>query len=115
MLRRILTLLVAFPVGVIVVALAVANRHQVPLILDPFRPDAPALTVHLPLYLFLLGALVAGVVLGGFAAWAGQSRWRKTARVQGQRAARFQAEAERLTRERDRDVSSAKQLALAGR
>ncbi len=115
MLRRILSLLVAFPVGVALVAIAVSNRHPVQLILDPFRPENPALSLELPFYAFLLGALVFGVILGGMATWVGQSRWRRTARAQGQRAARFQAEADRLTRERETDAGKGSALAIAGR
>jgi uncharacterized integral membrane protein len=114
-LRRIATLLVAFPLGILIIAIAVSNRQPAQLILDPFRPEAPALTVQLPLYLFLLGALIVGVVLGGLATWFSQARWRRTARVQGQRAARYQAEADRLTRERDQNVAASKHLAIAGR
>lgn len=115
MLRRLVSLLIAFPVGIALVAIAVANRHEVNLVLDPFNPENPALSVSFPFYAYLLGALVAGVMLGGAATWLGQSRWRRTARVQGKRAQRYEAEAERLTRERERDVTQSKQLALAGR
>ena len=115
MLRRLVSLLIAFPLGVILVALAVANRHHVQLVLDPFKPEAPVLSVELPFYAYILAALVLGVVLGGAVTWFGQSRWRRTARVQGQRAQRFEAETERLTREREVDVAPVKQLALAGR
>jgi len=114
-LRRILTLLIAFPLGAALVAIAVSNRHPVQLILDPFRPETPALSVQLPFYAYLLGALVIGVILGGMATWMGQSRWRRTARTQGHRAQRFQAEADRLARERDAHVTSTKSLAIAGR
>ena len=112
MLRRIASLLLAFPLGVLIVALAVSNRHPVQLILDPFRPDSPALSVMLPFYIYLLGTLVLGVILGGMATWFSQGRWRKTARSQGQRAARYEAEAERLARERDANANNANQLAL---
>lgn len=106
MFRRILALFIAFPLGAILVAIAVANRQAVSLILDPFRPENPALSIELPFYAYLLTALVVGVILGGAATWMGQSRWRQTARAQGQRAARWQAEADRLTRERDTTVAS---------
>ena len=115
MLRRIISLLIAFPLGAALVAIAVTNRQPVQLILDPFRPENPALALQLPFYAYLLGALVFGVILGGMATWFGQSRWRRTARTQGQRATRWQAEADRLARERDTDVASAKNLAIAGR
>ncbi|MEQ1715066.1 MAG: LapA family protein [Hyphomicrobium sp.] len=115
MLRRLVSLMIAFPLGIVLVALAIANRHPVQLILDPFKPEAPALAVELPFYGYLLGALVAGVILGGVATWMGQSRWRRTARVQGQRAQRYEAEADRLAREREADVVRTKQMAIAGR
>lgn len=116
MLKRVLTLLVAFPLGAILVAIAVSNRQSVALILDPFRPENPALSVELPFYAYLIGALVVGVILGGAATWMGQSRWRKTARAQGQRAARWQAEADRLAREHEAGTTTtATDLAIAGR
>ncbi len=115
MLRRLVSLLVAFPLGVVLVALAVSNRHAVQLVLDPFRPESPALALELPFYAYILGTLVLGVILGGVATWMSQSRWRRTARVQGQRAQRFEAEADRLTRLQEADVSAPKQLAVAGR
>lgn len=113
MLRRVLSLLIAFPVGILLIAIAVSNRQPVQLVLDPFRPEAPALALELPFYFYLLGALVAGVILGGIATWMGQGRWRRTARTQGQRAARWQAEADRLARERDHSVAAKKTLAIA--
>jgi hypothetical protein len=114
--RRILALFIAFPLGAILVAIAVSNRQPVALILDPFKPENPALSIELPFYAYLLSALVVGVILGGVATWMGQSRWRQTARAQGQRAARWQAEADRLSRERDSKVATTgTDLAIASR
>jgi uncharacterized integral membrane protein len=115
--RRIVSLLIAFPLGVVLVAIAVSNRQPVQLVLDPFRPETPALAVSLPFYAYLLGALVVGVVLGGLATWLGQARWRKTARAQGRRAARWQAEADRLAKVQTTSVvaSQSRDLAVAGR
>lgn len=113
MFRRILSLLIGFPLGIILVAIAVSNRQPVDLILDPFRPDTPALSIELPFYIYLLAALVVGVVLGGIATWMSQSRWRQTARSQGRRAARWQAEADRLTREREASAPAANGQTLA--
>ena len=124
MLRRIVWLLVAFPAAAILVTLAVANRHAARLVLDPFRPEAPALWIDMPFYAFLLIALVIGVALGGTATWMTQSRWRRTARRRAQEALRWQAEADRLARERDQAAVAARQqgaaatgraLAVAGR
>ncbi len=115
MFRRLISLLIAFPLAIALIAIAITNRHPVQLVLDPFKPEAPALAVELPFYAYLLGALILGVVLGGVATWMTQSRWRRTARVQGQRAQRFEAEAERLSREREADIVRTKQLSLAAR
>lgn len=116
MFRRILSLIIGFPIGVVLVAVAVSNRQPVTLVLDPFRPETPALSVELPFYGYLIGALVIGVTLGGVATWMGQSRWRQTARNQGRRAARWQAEADRLAREREAAAQQpASNLAIAGR
>lgn len=110
MLKRLLRLLVAFPAGVALVALALANRHRVHLILDPFRPETPALEISLPFYAYLFGMLLIGVLIGGAAVWFGQSHWRRTARVGKRDAIRWQSEAGRLQREREEIISAQRQL-----
>lgn len=57
------------PVTLIVMALAVANRHRVTFSLDPFNPAEPALGLDMPLAAIVLAALFAGILIGGFAAW----------------------------------------------
>jgi uncharacterized integral membrane protein len=115
MLRRIIWTVVGFPIGILLITMAVTNGHRVRLILDPFRPDDPVLSLVLPFYVYLFGAVLLGVVLGGIAMWMTQARWRRMARRRGADAVRWQAEADRLTRERDKQVSSARQLAPADR
>lgn len=115
MLKRILLILLGFPVAIFLVTLAVANRHLVRLVLDPFRPEAPVISIELPFYAYLFGALLIGVIAGGAAVWLTQGHWRHTARVRTQEARRWHAEADRLARERDAEVGRAKQLALAAR
>ena len=105
MLRRVIWTVVAFPIGLVLVTLAVSNGHRVRLVLDPFRPDEPVLSVVLPFYGFLIGALLVGVVLGGVVMWMTQGRWRRIARRRGADAVRWQAEADRLTRERDKQLA----------
>ena len=106
MLRRLVWFPIALVAAVLLVTLSVANRDPVRLVLDPFRPDAPVISMTLPLYAYLLGALTLGVVLGGVSTWLTQGRWRKTARVKAQDAMRWQAEADRLSRERDSHVGT---------
>ena len=117
MLKRIFSVLIAFPIAIFLVALAVINRHEVRMVLDHFKPQAPSLAVELPLYIYLFGALLLGVVIGGMAVWMGQGRWRKTARVRAHEVRLWQSEANRLARERDADVSRSggRDLVLAGR
>jgi uncharacterized integral membrane protein len=116
-LKRVVRLLIAFPAALLLITLAVSNRHSVRMILDPFRPEAPALAVDMPFYFYLLGALVAGVVIGGWSTWLSQSHWRSTARQRAQEALKWRADAERLARERDETLAAAgpapKALAIA--
>lgn len=91
--------MVVLPAGVLLVAFAVANRHDVRLILDPFAPDNPVLALEAPLYLFLFAAAIAGLLLGGAATWLGQRRWRRTARRRSQEAAEWRREADKLNRQ----------------
>jgi Lipopolysaccharide assembly protein A domain len=99
-LRRIVRLFVGLPIVVVAVAIGVANAQWVRLSLDPFRPDDPVLSLELPLYAWLLGALFCGVGVGGLAMWLTQTRWRRSARRGAAEADRWKAEAERLGRER---------------
>lgn len=111
MLRRILWFLVAFPVALVLVALAVANRHAVRLVLDPFRPDQPVLSLVLPFYAYLFAALFIGILIGGLSTWATRSAWRRSARQRTAEVQRWRAEADRLQRERDRQVEAGRRLA----
>ena len=64
----------------LIVMFAVANRAPVTIALDPFGGEPPMFTVAMPLFLVLLVALIAGVIVGGAAAWSRQRKWRRRAR-----------------------------------
>ena len=113
MIGRIFSLLISAAGAVFLIALALTNRHTVTLNLDPFNPENPILFVPGPFYWFLFAAVIVGIILGGFATWFSQGKWRSTARQRTQEAARWKAEAERLVRERDQSVSAAKELIAA--
>jgi uncharacterized integral membrane protein len=115
MLRRIVWFSVTFPAAILLITLAVINRHGVRLVLDPFRPDDPVVSIMLPFYAYLFGMLIAGIVIGGLATWATQSRWRRIARRRALEVERWQAEADRLQRVRDRPLPVSAQLASADR
>jgi uncharacterized integral membrane protein len=80
MIRKIVTALVLIVLALMLISFAVANRQVVTVSLDPFDQANPALVLSQPLYLVAFGLLVAGVVLGGCAAWLRQSKWRTRAR-----------------------------------
>lgn len=78
--RKLIAAVILIPLAILMVMFAVANRASVPVSLDPFSSTAPALTLHVPLFVLLLIALIVGVLAGGVAAWLRQSKWRRAAR-----------------------------------
>lgn len=115
MIARLAGLTGGFIVLVLLLTLAVTNRHAVTLVLDPFTPDDPVVALSLPFYVYLLSMMIVGVLAGGAATWMNQAKFRRLARTKTQEALRWRGEAERLTRERDAGVSQRKELALAKR
>jgi hypothetical protein len=55
------------PAAVIAAVIAVANRGDVRLSLDPFSDAHPALVLEMPLFVLVFLALLLGVFLGGLA------------------------------------------------
>lgn len=102
---RFLWWIIGIPVGVVLVALAVANRRPVTVAFNPFEAD-PVLTASLPLYALVFGTLMAGVVLGGLAVWTNQRRYRRASR-------RWREEADRLRYEREREEQKARDVRRA--
>jgi hypothetical protein len=98
MVRKIVTVLILLPLAVIVIALAVANRQNVVISFDPFDQAHPAFAPALPLYQLMLLLVIAGVVIGGIAAWLRQGKWRRAARLADAQARELRAEVERLRR-----------------
>jgi uncharacterized integral membrane protein len=79
-LRRIVTMLIVVPLAVVIIAFAVANRQSVTVSFDPFSATSPAYATALPLFALIFVLLILGVLVGGVAAWIGQTKWRRTAR-----------------------------------
>lgn len=98
-LKKTIWLFVILPAGVVLVALALANRHTVRLVLDPLTPDNPVLSIEAPFFLFLFGSAIVGLLMGGAATWLGQGRWRRTARQRSQEATELRREADRLNQQ----------------
>ena len=73
---RFLFWLIVLPLAVLIALFAIANNELVTLAFDP----AP-FEMQLPLFLVVLAALFAGLLIGGISAWLGQRRWRQQARA----------------------------------
>ena len=83
MLTRFFMVVIVVPIAVILIALAVANRALVPFTVDPFNPGNPALTIQMPFFIYLFLMLIIGALIGSFATWLAQHRYRKLARQRG--------------------------------
>jgi len=100
-LRTLVTLLIAIPVVIVLMALAVVNNQPTTVVFDPFTPETPFYAVTVPLYVVFFVSLMLGIVLGGVSAWMRQGRFRKAARQNRREAARWHDEADRLKEERE--------------
>jgi len=81
-----------------IVSFAVANRHPVRFVADPFINRDVAAGIEAPFFVFIFVSLLAGVIIGGAVVWAGQGRWRKSARNDRKQADLWKREAENLKR-----------------
>ena len=88
--------LILLPIAILVVLLAVANRAPVALSFDPFSKGQPELSVTLPLFALILGAVALGVLLGGIGSWLAAGRQRREKRMSARELNRLKAEADRL-------------------
>lgn len=66
-----------FVMAVLVSAFAVMNREDVSFVWSPVHDP-----VQVPMYLVVLGALVAGFLFGGFVVWVSGSKVRREKRLQ---------------------------------
>jgi uncharacterized integral membrane protein len=93
--NRFLLIVVVVPLAIILVTLAVANRAVVGVTVDPFNSENPALTWHMPMFVWLLLALALGVIAGSLATWWRQGRYRRIARERQQEVQRLRDAAQR--------------------
>src|SRR5579859_3540664 len=99
MVRRLLKAIVLIPVAAALVAWAVANRQPVTVSFDPFDSANPAYVLTQPLYVVGFAILIAGVVVGGIAAWFEQAKWRRARGRLAAEVAALRAELEALRRQ----------------
>jgi uncharacterized integral membrane protein len=79
-LRKVVAAVILIPLAVVIIAFAVANRQIVTVSLDPFSSEHPATSLNVPLFVLVIGLLIAGVVIGGTASWLRHGHLRRTAR-----------------------------------
>jgi uncharacterized integral membrane protein len=91
-LRKVVAAVILIPLAIVIIAFAVANRQVVTVSLDPFSPEHPASSLTLPLFVLVIGLLIAGVLIGGVASWLRHAKWGRIAR-------RLEREVEELRRE----------------
>ncbi len=91
-LKKIVSLVVFVPLGIVLIVLAVANRQPVTLALNPFRPDDSVLSLSAPFFLFLFVAVLLGMLIGWSVTWIGQGKHRRQARVEAREAIKWQNE-----------------------
>ena len=88
--------LIALPIALLLILLAVANRAPVLLSLDPFAQGAPEIGLTVPLFAVILGSVAIGVVLGGVGSWMAGGKHRRARRRSARDVNRLEAETERL-------------------
>lgn len=110
--RKVFFALIVVPLGVLLVALAVANRKPTLLVLDPFGGNETAMSLEAPFFLFLLGAFAVGLIAGGVATWLSQSKWRRLAREETRQARDWRRQADRLEKELEAASPSSHRLQL---
>lgn len=93
--KRILTWLFWAPLAIVLIVVAVANRHWVIFSLDPLSRSDPVFAIELPMFVLLFAAILAGLMIGGAASWINQGKWRRAAREGLQEAAHWRREASR--------------------
>jgi uncharacterized integral membrane protein len=90
---RFLKLLFLLPIIAVGVAVALANRQLVTVYFDPFvHGQKSGLEITAPFFLVFFGSVMLGVIIGGFATWFEQGKYRRAAR-------RARADIKRLTAE----------------
>ena len=115
--KKLISLLIFIPLGIVMIILSVANRHPVSFGFDPVNPETPFFEITLPFFVFLFIVLIGGMVLGAMATWWGQGKHRKTARHAKREAARLEKELEeqkKTGKTRPADDTTAEILALTG-
>lgn len=94
MIRKLIFLFISVPFAIALILLSVANRNEITLSLDPFRPESPAFAITLPFFAYIFAALFVGLIFGGMVTWFRQGKYRKIAREQRLEASKWKRDFE---------------------
>ena len=109
--KSLIRIFFVLPIAIIVIMLAVANRHTVSLSFNPLAPDNPETLFQVPLFWLVFACVAMGVVLGGTAVWFNQGKARRAARENRHEAEKWRAESDHQ-REKLANMSGEGNLAL---
>ncbi len=96
--RKLINILIMLPLAVVLIVLCVANRQNVRFSLDPFNTTEPAISVTVPFFVFLFGALLAGIIIGWIANWMSQRKYRLELRTKRSEVERYRRQNENQMR-----------------
>lgn len=100
MFKRLVSLLILVPIGVVLIAIAVSNRQAVAIAVPPYLDGQPLYSVSIPLFFVLFAVLLLGMIVGSLVTWIRQGRYRKEARE-------TRAKVDQLSREADAQKAKA--------
>jgi uncharacterized integral membrane protein len=80
MIRKFVSAVILISLLLVLVAWSVANTTVVTISFDPFSAADPAYAVRLRVFELCFVLVIAGVIIGGIAAWLRQAKWRRAAR-----------------------------------
>ncbi len=90
--KRLIALLFLVPIGIVIIAMAVANRQNVSLSLPPELGYEP---FPMPLFALLFATLLLGMIIGSIVTWMKQGKHRKRARNQKAESTKMAYEVEK--------------------
>jgi hypothetical protein len=87
-LSRLIGWILVVAAGIVAIAFAVGNKHDVTVYAEPLPFEISAV----PLFGVVFAAMFLGILIGGVAAWKRGGRWRRLARQRGRLIADLEAE-----------------------
>ncbi len=97
--RRLFSWFIGLPLVVLMIAFAIANRSHVAVSFDPLSQSDPMFALNIPLWVLFYAGILLGLIVGWFAAWFGQAKWRRSSRKAESDLSVARMENERLKRQ----------------